>query len=135
MYTHPDEWPITPKAWSIVRLGGKDMVAAMMPYPGPDDRMACAGGGREWVESIDLRMQRPQPRVEALRAICNTCPVQLACGEWGIAHEEDLMHGGLTPGERKKIRRKRGQALVEPASEIHIMMGQQSRRAFEAVGE
>jgi hypothetical protein len=42
------------------------------------------------------------------RQVCGTCPHKIECAEWGIANEDHGMWGGLSPADRKGIRRKRG---------------------------
>ena len=45
--------------------------------------------------------------VAQAQAICATCPVVDACAEWGIAHEEYGVWGGLSERQRRRIRRQR----------------------------
>jgi hypothetical protein len=42
------------------------------------------------------------------RAICNACPVQVPCREWGIRHEHFGVWGGLTERARRVERSRRG---------------------------
>jgi WhiB family redox-sensing transcriptional regulator len=44
----------------------------------------------------------------AARKLCASCPVVNECAEWGIAHEIYGIWGGLTPQNRRTIRRQRG---------------------------
>lgn len=50
------------------------------------------------------------------RGMCVNCPILGSCQEWGIAHEEFSIYGGLLPDERVWIRRQRGQALATPTA-------------------
>lgn len=47
------------------------------------------------------------------KKICETCDHKIECAEWGIKHEVHGMWGGLTPQERKQIRRTRTFIPVE----------------------
>ena len=44
------------------------------------------------------------------KAICEKCPVQVACLEYAIAKDEVGIWGGKTTNERRKMRRKRNLA-------------------------
>lgn len=113
-YLHPTEYAVIPKQWVIVkhkRVG--DVVAAMMPYPGPDDQYACAGD-EAYTKGLSSRDGITQAHVQYMRDKCGRCPVLEACREYGIAHESFGMWGGLTEADRKVIRRERGQVMVEP---------------------
>ena len=46
--------------------------------------------------------------------MCNNCPVQEACLEWGIAHERFGVWGGTTPPMRTRIRTKLGIFIADP---------------------
>jgi len=133
-FTHPSEWAVLPKRWTLTNVRGEIKVAAIMPYPGPMEDRKC-DDHKDWITTIDKRGTRINPRVERLRAICHTCPLEAACREWGIAHEDDLMFGGLTPAEREVIRTGRNQVIVEPSGaderglddEAHIQLKGKSR--------
>ncbi|MDA8269754.1 MAG: WhiB family transcriptional regulator [Actinomycetota bacterium] len=71
-------------------------------------RTACAGA------PVDLFFPDPTrpdaQRLEQARAICADCPVREACLAAGMAEEHGIW-GGLTPRERRVLRRKqRGEA-------------------------
>lgn len=51
-------------------------------------------------------------------ALCNSCPFQMDCAEWGITKERYGVWGGLTPDERTMIRRKRNIFLNEELSRL-----------------
>jgi len=60
---------------------------------------------------------------EAIDA-CSTCPVIDQCREYALNHELYGYWGGLTPIERKRIRKERGILLEVPESEFNkSMMG------------
>jgi hypothetical protein len=46
--------------------------------------------------------------------MCNNCPVQQACLEWGLAHERYGVWGGTTPPMRSRIRSKLGICIADP---------------------
>ena len=47
--------------------------------------------------------------IKNVRAICEACPVRLVCLEYAITeHIAWGVWGGLTPNERKRLRRGRG---------------------------
>ena len=50
--------------------------------------------------------------VAAAKAICADCPVMLQCLEHGLRHEKIGIWGGMTPGERQEIRRRRKIVLI-----------------------
>lgn len=49
--------------------------------------------------------------------LCQGCPMIEHCAEWGIAHEEYGVWGGLPPAMRKRTRMKRGQIFAPIAYE------------------
>lgn len=48
-----------------------------------------------------------------VKSICQRCPHLSECGEWGIINEGHGIWGGLTPDDRRLIRKKRGITLKE----------------------
>lgn len=59
----------------------------------------------------DGRTTYVPPAVRRAIAICNTCPVQVACREYALAADEKVgVWGGLLSVERRKERRRRGDA-------------------------
>lgn len=123
VYTHPTEYAVIPRAWKIIdhpRLG--TVVAAMLPYPVLHPEDAACLNDPTWIDD-KVAYTRPGGRGKPLadttegaymRSVCARCPLQVACAEYGIAHEAALMFGGLTPIERARIRAERRQVLVEP---------------------
>jgi WhiB family redox-sensing transcriptional regulator len=50
--------------------------------------------------------------VEAAKAICEGCPARKACLQWAIVHDEQFgIWGGLTRGERLRLRKSTGIAV------------------------
>jgi len=41
------------------------------------------------------------------KSVCDSCIHKSDCAEWGILNEEHGMWGGLTPRQRREIRRQR----------------------------
>lgn len=89
-----------------------------MTRGGIDDFRLLLDQDREWQRQGRCRGSDPDPwfpqrgdnkqHVEIAKAICNTCPVQQRCGEYGIANNEEFgVWGGLTGRERRKIRSRR----------------------------
>lgn len=122
-YLNPLEYNVIPRQWRVVkhRQAG-DVVAAMLPYPGPDDLFACAGDDA-YTADMSPRAGVTRAQVEYMRGKCSRCPVQMACMEYGIAHESSGMWGGLTEAERKTVRRERGQIMVEPHTAYEYGLG------------
>ena len=70
------------------------------------NRAACSGG------RVDLWMQEPGNRASEAIRICRTCPVQTECLEYALATASQCFEGtgiwgGLTPKERRAIRKRR----------------------------
>jgi len=70
---------------------------------------ACMGA------PVDLFFpERTQPdarRMEQARAICGSCPVREACLVAGMAEQHGIW-GGLSPSERRVLRRKQRQGAA-----------------------
>ena len=48
--------------------------------------------------------------IQAARTVCGGCPVSEQCGEWAIWHEPTGVWAGMTPRERKVLRK--GESLI-----------------------
>jgi WhiB family redox-sensing transcriptional regulator len=55
---------------------------------------------------------------EYARSVCSGCKHITECGEWGIHKEYFGVWGGLTPKDRKAIRRARRIVLEEEEEEV-----------------
>ena len=108
--------PVMPKQHRVYTHRGNDYLAVMMPYPMSDPSEAACFGDQRFIEGCPGSRNGNTDALDAMRAVCHACPFTQACAEWGIAHEGDLMFGGLTPPERVAIRKARGQVLVEPSA-------------------
>lgn len=56
-----------------------------------------------FVEVGVARVENP-----VLKKICDACPINVDCGEWGLRHEEYGFWGGMSPADLKATRRERG---------------------------
>lgn len=73
---------------------------------------ACAGIG---VESFfEDEETGTFLNLQAVKKVCAFCPIQDTCAEWGIHHEKYGIWGGLTPHERRELRKKRNILVVDP---------------------
>lgn len=63
-------------------------------------RAACRGEDRE------LFFPRPGEVALKARSICGRCPVQTECLTYGLKYERFGIYGGLTPLERRALRRE-----------------------------
>ena len=56
--------------------------------------------------------QGAQAREQEAQAVafCQPCPVRIKCGDWAVAAGEAGVWGGLTEGQRKRIRQQRRRA-------------------------
>jgi WhiB family redox-sensing transcriptional regulator len=76
---------------------------------GDDDgwvsRAACGGMGTDrWFPNVLNHRAQWEPA----RAICNGCPVRVECLEYALAAvEREGMWGGLSPEERRRLRKER----------------------------
>jgi WhiB family redox-sensing transcriptional regulator len=51
------------------------------------------------------------------KKICDTCIHKIECAQWGIANETHGVWGGLTPKERRSLKRGRSAHLLESPSQ------------------
>jgi WhiB family transcriptional regulator, redox-sensing transcriptional regulator len=52
-------------------------------------------------------------QIEAAKAVCRRCPVQLACLDWAADNPSlEGIWGGLMPGERRNYRRRQHRATA-----------------------
>lgn len=78
-----------------------------MKYPNFDGTQSCAETSFEFFygETSDTTSSRVAKR------ICGMCAFIVPCAEYGIEHEQFGVWGGLGPGERREIRRRKGSRL------------------------
>ena len=84
-------------------------------YPAPtppfDGTEACRG-------AADVFFKSDRASLKQARALCATCPLIEACGEWAIHFEDYGFWAGTTPRQRKKIRKERGIKLIRPEAQV-----------------
>lgn len=84
-----------------------------VPFLNPDDQPPCHGHHTLFWE--DEHIPDPaQTQADAIKQLCDGCPFQADCADWGIRHERHGWWGGLSEVERKTIRARRGIRLQPP---------------------
>jgi len=76
----------------------------------------CAEVGVEIFFAQDHDAGPPGRRAEnytEAKKICDMCSHKIECAEWGIKHEIHGLWGGLTPQERKSIRKRQRLLSIE----------------------
>ncbi len=69
---------------------------------------ALAACANEWPDMWFPVVVNHRAQWEPARAICNKCPVRTECLEYALAADErEGMWGGLSPEERKRLRKER----------------------------
>jgi WhiB family redox-sensing transcriptional regulator len=75
------------------------------------DDAACRGADLELFFPISDEAAGPA------KSICASCPVRDDCLEWALSsRQEDGVFGGMTPSERRRLRRRRRTAARITAS-------------------
>jgi WhiB family redox-sensing transcriptional regulator len=97
-----------------------------MRYPQFDGSQACASIG------TDLFYPEKPANVttmekQAIHDTCYSCRFQAECLEWGLRHEDEGIWGGLTPSQRKAMRRQIGIRLETVPVTVYV--GLQNIRA------
>lgn len=60
--------------------------------------------------------------------VCMNCPEREPCGEWAVHHDYGYgMWGGLTPIQRREIRKRRGIINDNPSKVIEHLVGYRER--------
>ena len=67
-------------------------------------------GGNHWFpeKGDDDNSESNYDDTGTAKRICGNCTHRLECAEWGIYNERFGIWGGLTPYERRSIRKRRG---------------------------
>ncbi len=61
-----------------------------------------------WLRGSGMRELSSQAaQIAVAKALCSRCPAIAACGAWAIQHGELGIWGGLTEGDRGRLRRQR----------------------------
>lgn len=93
---------------------------------GPDDTWrhwaACLGASPSLFFPAGERAQEAIDEVREAKAVCASCPVRVPCLEFALrTNEQDGIWGGLTPDERRGLRRHRAsspvRAVIAPVRE------------------
>ena len=114
----PPGWVSTPEAWRYVDRAGRRLVAALLRPISFDGTQPCAG----WDDWIQDRWE--DDHAALLKRVCASCPFMEKCAEWGLAHEEHGVWGGMTPTERRAARKRRGILLVNrDSADLHQLVG------------
>jgi WhiB family redox-sensing transcriptional regulator len=70
------------------------------------ERAACAGA--PWPDAWFPAVLNHRRQWDEARAVCNACPVRTECLDYALAADErEGMWGGLSPEERKRLRKER----------------------------
>jgi hypothetical protein len=110
-FTQPSQYGVLPRQYKVLEIAGYTVVAAMQPYPELDPTRPCLNDDAFVGDDESLDTKEAQ---DYMAAQCDRCSINRACREYGIAHEDYGMWGGTTAQERRAIRRRRMQVLVEP---------------------
>jgi Transcription factor WhiB. len=72
------------------------------------NQVGCMNAPEEWfTTSKSFNITDSYDNLAMVREICNECPVKNLCLEYAIEQQEDFgVFGGMTPGERRRLRRK-----------------------------
>jgi hypothetical protein len=65
-----------------------------MPFFRNDARAACADRDNPDIDP-EMWFKDGKVALEAVRPICNRCPLYLGCREWALTHREHGIWGGL----------------------------------------
>ena len=87
-----------------------------MKYPFTGDE-PCAQVGTDVFFPEVLNVPAWQRKL--ITTVCYSCPIQSTCLEWGMRHEEFGFWGGLSPNQRKELRRKAGVRFVGMATTVY----------------
>lgn len=105
---------------------GRDTRATTL-LPPPDvtrpawrDDAACKGTPEWWWYAP--HGDNDEHVVDEAQALCETCPVQVACLEHALVMEDDGFWAGTTPAERR-LRRKRAGIRLRRAIEVPLVVG------------
>jgi len=84
-----------------------------MREPAKYEAPLCASvGGDFWFPEKEAGSSNSTEMLMA-KSICRRCPHQAECAEWGIQNEYFGIWGGITEGERRRIRRERKITIKE----------------------
>lgn len=103
-----------------------------VPYPEFDGTQNCVNDPVEWYylptrvqvgeRAEPTREDRPGVGLSIVNEVCIDCPFLSECREWGLAHEDHGIWGGLGPVDREYVRAVRKQALWSRDEEINAWL-------------
>jgi WhiB family redox-sensing transcriptional regulator len=72
------------------------------------NQVGCMNAPDEWFTlGKDVNIKNAYNNLEMVKKICSECPVKNLCLEYALEQQEEFgIFGGLTPGERRRLRRK-----------------------------
>jgi len=72
------------------------------------DHIPCAQAPDLFFPEVDPKLGHPLSYMRTAKKACKTCPILLDCAAYAIEFNEDEgIWGGMSPGERKQMRRRR----------------------------
>jgi WhiB family redox-sensing transcriptional regulator len=72
------------------------------------DHIPCAQAPDLFFPEADPKTGHPLNHIRTAKKACKACPLLLDCATYAIKYnEDDGVWGGMSPGERKQIRRRR----------------------------
>lgn len=72
------------------------------------NQVGCMNAPNEWFTmDKDANLKNAYNNIELVKEICDECPVRNLCLAYAIEQQEEYgIFGGLTPGERRKLKRQ-----------------------------
>lgn len=90
-----------------------------MRYPVFDGTQACASIGTDlFFHEAPSNMTTTEKQV--IFDTCYSCHMQAQCLEWGLRHEEHGFWGGLSPRQRRLLRRQVGIRLESVPVTVYV---------------
>lgn len=110
----------TPAVQPVSQVLDRNWLMVTMPVPDFRGTEPCTDVPLEaFFEARDGASHQWETKV--VISVCQSCPIQVECQEWAIAHQEYGVFGGLTQSQRRHIRKLRGWAINTPY--LHVMRG------------
>lgn len=75
------------------------------------EHAACKGKDPE----IFFPVRGEMSKIKEAKAVCEVCPVRLACFQWALHHEINGVWGGTCEKERRSIRKRDGVRYSTPS--------------------
>jgi WhiB family redox-sensing transcriptional regulator len=88
-------------------------------YPNFDGTQACASIGTDpFFPEMPANMTSAEK--QAIHDTCYSCHMQAQCLEWGLRHEEHGFWGGVSPTQRRMLRRQVGIRLESVPVTVYL---------------